>query len=84
MMETQVTPAQVAEEMMKCEDADIALEGLLKRKKMEDDEFDEVKAENNSGIRAAKKQRTVNKTKVAEFARNNTTRKSTRGRRTTF
>ena len=87
MMETQVTPAQVAEEMMKCEDADIALEGLLKllkRKKMEDDGFDEVKAENNGGIRAAKKQRTVNKTKVAEFARNNTTRKSTRGRRTTF
>ncbi|KAF3440705.1 hypothetical protein FNV43_RR18991 [Rhamnella rubrinervis] len=87
MMETQVTPAQVAEEMMKSEDVDVALEGLLKllkRKKMEDDEFVEIKAENNGGIRAAKKQRTVDKTKVSEFARNNNTRKSTRGRRTTL
>ncbi|KAF3454401.1 hypothetical protein FNV43_RR04848 [Rhamnella rubrinervis] len=60
MMETQVTPAQVAEEMMKSEDVDIALGGLLKllkRKRMEDDEFDEVKAENNGGLRAAKKQK---------------------------
>ncbi|KAF5188828.1 Aaa-atpase [Thalictrum thalictroides] len=37
----QVTPAEVAEELMKSEDVDIALEGLLnflKRKKMESDE----------------------------------------------
>ncbi|KAJ9172744.1 hypothetical protein P3X46_015954 [Hevea brasiliensis] len=38
----EITPAQVAEELMKNEDADIALEGLvklLKRKKFEGDEF---------------------------------------------
>ncbi|TKY55848.1 Mitochondrial chaperone BCS1 [Spatholobus suberectus] len=37
---TQITPAQVAEELMKSEDAEVALEGflkLLKRKKMEGD-----------------------------------------------
>ena len=37
---THITPAQVAEELMKSEDADVALEGflnLLKRKKMEGD-----------------------------------------------
>ncbi|KAK7360076.1 hypothetical protein VNO77_02049 [Canavalia gladiata] len=38
--DTQITPAQVAEELMKSEDADVALQGfvnLLKRKKMEGD-----------------------------------------------
>ncbi|KAG5559856.1 hypothetical protein RHGRI_003221 [Rhododendron griersonianum] len=41
----EVTPAEVAEELMKSEDADIALAGvvnLLKRKKMEGNEIEEV------------------------------------------
>ncbi|KAJ4822966.1 hypothetical protein Tsubulata_000329, partial [Turnera subulata] len=40
--DAEVTPAQVAEELMKSEDADVALEGvvkLLKRKKLEGDEL---------------------------------------------
>ncbi|KAK8716765.1 hypothetical protein V6N13_044066 [Hibiscus sabdariffa] len=44
---TKVTPAQVAEELMKNEDADAALEGfvsLLKQKKMEDDELEKAEA----------------------------------------
>ncbi|KAE8707105.1 putative Cytochrome BC1 synthesis [Hibiscus syriacus] len=44
---TKVTPAQVAEELMKNEDADAALEGFLsflKRKKVEDDEFEKAEA----------------------------------------
>ncbi|XP_062102457.1 AAA-ATPase At3g50940-like [Humulus lupulus] len=42
--ETEVTPAQVAEELMKSENVDVALEGfvkLLKRKKMEGDQCDD-------------------------------------------
>lgn len=51
--ETQITPAQVAEELMKSEDADVAIEGfvkLLKRKKMESDVCSDGshKAENNN------------------------------------
>ncbi|GMI68164.1 hypothetical protein like AT5G17760 [Hibiscus trionum] len=44
---TKVSPAQVAEELMKNEDADVALEGFvsfLKQKKMEDDELEKVEA----------------------------------------
>ncbi|PON99594.1 Spastin [Trema orientale] len=46
--ETPVTPAQVAEEMMKDEDAESALEGLvdlLKQKKMKGDECDHAKVD---------------------------------------
>lgn len=87
MKETQVTPAQVAEEMMKSEDVDVALEGvvkLLKRKKMEDDELEEARAENKGGIRGAKRQRTMKKRKASESAaKKKTTRRSIRIRRTT-
>lgn len=80
--ETEVAPAQVAEEMMKSEDVDFALEGivkLLKRKKMEDGESDEGnKADNNIGNKGPKRQRIVNK--LRESLRN-TRRNSTRSRR---
>ncbi|XP_015889980.2 AAA-ATPase At5g17760 [Ziziphus jujuba] len=83
--ETEVTPAQVAEEMMKSEDVDFALEGivkLLKRKKMEDDESDEGnKADNNVGIKGPKRQKKVNQ--LSESPRN-TRRNSKRSRRVTL
>ncbi|XVE82566.1 hypothetical protein DITRI_Ditri16bG0015800 [Diplodiscus trichospermus] len=56
---TEVTPAQVAEEFMKSEDADIALEGLLKllkRKKLEGSEPMDKDAE-MSGIQQAEMQK---------------------------
>ncbi|XVE82567.1 hypothetical protein DITRI_Ditri16bG0015900 [Diplodiscus trichospermus] len=56
---TEVTPAQVAEEFMKSEDADIALEGLLKllkRKKLEGSEPTDKDAE-MSGIQQAERQK---------------------------
>ena len=60
---TEVTPAQVAEELMTSEDSDAALEGLvklLKRKKLEGDElFDE--GLHNGEIQKAKKQKVENK-----------------------
>ena len=63
MEEAEVTPAQVAEELMKSENADVALEGLvklLKRKKLEGDQGDEkVGAEN----RGTKRQKTEKKQK---------------------
>ncbi|PON99592.1 hypothetical protein TorRG33x02_047590 [Trema orientale] len=46
--EKELTPAQVAEEIMKDENADSALEGLVdlfKRKKMKGDECDHAKAD---------------------------------------
>uniref|UniRef100_A0A2P2KJV7 Uncharacterized protein MANES_01G139000 n=1 Tax=Rhizophora mucronata TaxID=61149 RepID=A0A2P2KJV7_RHIMU len=49
---TEVTPAQIAEELMKTEDADVALAGLvklLKRQKFKDDELDDRDA-NSGGI----------------------------------
>ncbi|KAJ8764366.1 hypothetical protein K2173_006106 [Erythroxylum novogranatense] len=59
---TEVTPAQVAEELMKSEDADIALEGLvklLKRKRLEGDELVNGVAqnENKAVIPEAKRQK---------------------------
>ncbi|KAJ6907209.1 hypothetical protein NC651_017791 [Populus alba x Populus x berolinensis] len=60
---TEVTPAQVAEELMTSEDSDAALEGLvklLKRKKLEGDElFDE--GLHKGEIQNAKKQKVENK-----------------------
>jgi SpoVK/Ycf46/Vps4 family AAA+-type ATPase len=59
-----VTPAQVAEELMKSEHADIALQELiklLKRKSMEGDDSDKDAAEKNAGIRGAKRQKLENK-----------------------
>jgi uncharacterized protein YwgA len=65
LLETaQVTPAQVAEELMKGEHADIALQELtklLKRKNLEADEGEEDAAEKNTGIRDAKRQKLENK-----------------------
>ncbi|XP_038707008.1 AAA-ATPase At5g17760-like isoform X2 [Tripterygium wilfordii] len=66
MKNTEATPAQVAEELMKSEDADIALEGLvklLKRKNFEaEDQVDE--AENRIVTqRAAKRQKIEKKPK---------------------
>ena len=64
---TEVTPAQVAEELMKSEDSNIALEGvvkLLKRKKLEGDElFDE--GAKKVGIQEAKRQKVENKRRVS-------------------
>ncbi|XVF59674.1 hypothetical protein PTKIN_Ptkin07bG0294700 [Pterospermum kingtungense] len=60
---TEVTPAQVAEELMKSEDADIALEGLvklLKRKKLEGDE-PIGKYAKKYGIQRAKRQKVETK-----------------------
>ncbi|XWS45463.1 hypothetical protein CRYUN_Cryun15aG0138800 [Craigia yunnanensis] len=60
---TEVTPAQVAEELMKSEDADIALEGLvklLKRKKLEGDEPMDKDAK-KFGIQQAKRQQVETK-----------------------
>lgn len=65
MQEAEVTPAQVAEELMKSENTDVALEGfvkLLKRKKMEGDECDE-KAKNNAETLGAKRQKVEKKRK---------------------
>ncbi|XP_062144141.1 AAA-ATPase At5g17760-like isoform X2 [Alnus glutinosa] len=59
-----VTPAQVAEELMKSEHADIALQELiklLKRKSMEGDDSEQDVAEKNAGIRGAKRQKLENK-----------------------
>ncbi|KAM1047827.1 hypothetical protein ACFX13_027681 [Malus domestica] len=68
LKETEVTPAHVAEELMKSEDVDTALEGLvklLKRKKLEGDEC-EAEAEKKT---AAKRQKTGNQQKKS--VRNN-------------
>ncbi|OMO56986.1 hypothetical protein CCACVL1_26132 [Corchorus capsularis] len=80
LQETDVTPAQVAEELMKSEDADIALEGLvklLKRKKLEGDEPIDKDA-NKSGIQEAKRQKVDKKRKSPRMMI--TRRKSTRRR----
>ncbi|PON71483.1 Spastin [Parasponia andersonii] len=80
--ETEVTPAQVAEELMKSENTDLALEGLvkrLKRKKMEGDQCEGENHEDNIiGARGSKRQKTEKKRKVA--VRNNR-RNSTLSRR---
>lgn len=63
MEEAEVTPAQVAEELMKSENTDVALEGLvklLKRKKLEGDQGDEMVGSENRGT---KKQKTEKKKK---------------------
>ncbi|XVF15806.1 hypothetical protein REPUB_Repub09cG0188100 [Reevesia pubescens] len=68
---TEVTPAQVAEELMKSEDADIALEGLvklLKRKKLEGDE-PIVKDAKKLGIREAKRQKVETKRRSPRISR---------------
>lgn len=82
LKETEVTPAQVAEELMKSEVVDVALEGLvklLKRKKMEGDEC-EGEDEKKIGAQGAKRQKTVSKQRksVTNNWRNNTKRSSNR------
>ncbi|XP_024032925.1 AAA-ATPase At5g17760 [Morus notabilis] len=80
MQEAEVTPAQVAEELMKSENTDVALEGLvklLKRKKMEGDECDE-KAKNNAETLGAKRQKVEKKRKPSV---RNTRRKTVTRRR---
>ncbi|KAK8673242.1 hypothetical protein V6N13_111591 [Hibiscus sabdariffa] len=55
---SKVTPAQVAEELMKNEDADAALEGFvsfLKQKKMEDDELEKAEALKKLEIKESRK-----------------------------
>ena len=78
LKETEVTPAQVAEELMKSEEVDVALEGLvklLKRKKMEGDEC-EVENENKIGAKGARRQKTENKLKKpVRNSRKNTTKR---------
>ncbi|KAL5557392.1 hypothetical protein UlMin_039628 [Ulmus minor] len=64
--EADVTPAHVAEELMRSENVDVALEGLvklLKRKKMEGDELEANKAEKDAIIRAPKRQKMEKKRK---------------------
>ncbi|XP_022741175.1 AAA-ATPase At5g17760-like [Durio zibethinus] len=68
---TEATPAQVAEELMKSEDADIALEGLvklLKRKKLEGDEPMDKDAK-KFGIREAKRQKAETKRRSPRISR---------------
>ena len=65
LKETEVTPAQVAEELMKSENVDFALEGfvkLLKRKKLEDEGKDDQ--DNVGGVQGPKRQKTEKKRKV--------------------
>ncbi|KAJ7944242.1 AAA-ATPase [Quillaja saponaria] len=69
--ETQITPAQVAEELMKSEDADVALEGLtllLKRKKIEGDVC-ENDAEEKVNVHESKRQKIGNKQKKSVSVR---------------
>lgn len=59
MKTIEVTPAEVAEELMKSEDADFALSGLvnlLKRKRMEANSTD-TKVEKSGGIDAVESKR---------------------------
>ena len=68
---TEVTPAQVAEELMKSEDANIALEGfvkLLKRKKLEGDEPMD-KDTKKFGIQQAKRQKVETKRRSPRISR---------------
>ncbi|KAF5454437.1 hypothetical protein F2P56_024103 [Juglans regia] len=63
---THVTPAQVAEELMKSDNADVALQGLiklLKRKNIEGDDAaaDAAADQKNAGIQKAKRQKLENK-----------------------
>ena len=64
---TEITPAQVAEQLLKSEDSNIALEGLvklLKRKKLEGDElFDE--GAKMAGIQEPKRQKVERKRRVS-------------------
>uniref|UniRef100_A0A6N2NIJ7 AAA+ ATPase domain-containing protein n=1 Tax=Salix viminalis TaxID=40686 RepID=A0A6N2NIJ7_SALVM len=64
---TEITPAQVAEQLLKSEDSNVALEGLvklLKRKKLEGDElFDE--GGKMGGIQEAKRQKVERKRRVS-------------------
>ncbi|XP_021274951.1 AAA-ATPase At5g17760-like isoform X1 [Herrania umbratica] len=74
---TEVTPAQVAEELMKSEDADIALGGLvklLKRKKLEGNEPMDKDA-NKFGVREAKRQKVENKRRSPRIARRKCSRR---------
>lgn len=80
--ETQMTPAQVAEELMKSEDADAALEAFvnqLKRKKMEGDVKSDVSEE---AEHRQPKRRVSCRTKrsVGIVKRNGTPRRTRRGR----
>lgn len=82
LKEAEVTPAHVAEELMKSEDVDVALEGLvklLKRKKMEGDEC-EGEDEKKIGAQGAKRQKTESKQRksVRNNWKNNTKRSSKR------
>lgn len=80
---TEVTPAQIAEELMKSEDADVSLEGLvkvLKRKKLEQEEEENngngEDDEKEGTLREAKKLKVEARKKVATRV----TRRKFRGR----
>ncbi|XP_038879822.1 AAA-ATPase At3g50940-like [Benincasa hispida] len=81
---TEVTPAQIAEELMKSEDADMSLEGLvklLKRKKMEQEEEDNDNGEDGEEegkLREAKRLKVEAKKKVTTRVKS---RKLLRGRK---
>ncbi|PPR88094.1 hypothetical protein GOBAR_AA32598 [Gossypium barbadense] len=71
LQDTEVSPAQVAEELMKSEDPDIALGGLvklLKRKKLEDDGPID-KDGKTVGIREVKRQKVETKGKPVRMSR---------------
>ncbi|XP_062144448.1 AAA-ATPase At2g18193-like [Alnus glutinosa] len=64
---TEVTPAAVAEELMKDDDADVALSGLvkfLKRKEMEDGGTNDVVDESEVPLQRSKKMKIEEKTKI--------------------
>jgi chaperone BCS1 len=54
MESTNVTPAEVAEELMASENADVALEGLVNFLKRKHSEANEVKSEENGKVEEAK------------------------------
>ncbi|BFG39235.1 hypothetical protein CerSpe_255090 [Prunus speciosa] len=71
---TEVTPAEVAEELMKSDDVDVALDGLanfLKRNKVENDETEEGanKIENQEAKRQKMDDHNVNKIGGGGFGR---------------
>lgn len=72
LKDTEVTPAQVAEELMKSEDADTALEGLvklLKRKKLEGDNQPMDRDAKKFGTRQAKRQKVETKRRSPRIGR---------------
>lgn len=83
--DTQITPAQVAEELMKNEDAEASLEGfvkLLKRKKMEGDVCENDVTDNKAEPQKCKKRKvSCKQTKAVGMSKRNSAGTQRRTRR---